>query len=385
MKTSVKKKKATIVVLYGLFVYTLAASVCGTFAWYTYGTRVPVSYEGISIGDYGSLEIGMCSEYELTQAECARYALTADYSIPGKKIYWSTGSFPGPAMGFILDKNGYASDYMYPITAGKYSGTGDTFLLRNPPTYQQKYLYHSEAAGKSNFAKLNLVFRYQDANDEETGQYSHDYSVYLAQATALSDSSIHKGLRMYVNGKDEEGHEHNLLINPNTAEATDLLAGGPLDLDNNGYYDSVRVGLDPQTGEEIRYQFAYGEFDDYDSSNSTNLINHYRANGIVKYKDGPAEDTTMYADVDRKDRSTFDSDYEGGTYIIDGLQTQFPYIHFEGLKSLTKKGIVLAKPDVYRKYYAFAEITVYLEGWDRAVDNKQILTNFTFDLLFEAY
>lgn len=381
MKTSAKKKKATIVALYGLFIYTLAGSLCGTFAWYTYGTRVPVTYEGISIGDYGSLEIGMCSEYELSQAECARFALTADYSVAGKKIYWSTGSFPGPAMGYILEKNGFASSYMYPITAGKYDGPGDEFILRNPPTYNQKYLYHSVRAGKSNYAQLDLVFRYQNASDEELGGYTQDYSVYLAQATAVSDSSIHKGLRMYV-----YGIERNMLINPNTAEAKALKAGGPLDLDNNGYYDSVRVGLNPQTGKDIRYQFAYGEFENgSENSNAMSLINHYRESGLVSYAEGPAEDTVYYQDLDRKDRSTFDADLEGGTYVIDENNTEFPYIHFEGLKSLTKKDAVLAKPDKFKNYYAFATVIVYLEGWDRAVDNKQVLTNFSFDLLFEAY
>ena len=309
------KKKATIIALYGLFTYTLAASICGTFAWYTYGTRVPVSYDGISIGDYGSLEIGMCSEVELTAAECARFALTPDYSVAGKMIYWSTGSFPGPAMGFILDKNGYASTYMYPITAGQYDPDSDPheeFILRNAPTYSQKYLYHTERAAKSNYARLNLVFRYQNASDEETGSWTHDYSVYLAQATALSDSSIHKGLRMYVHGEEKD-----LLINPNTAERSVLRAGGPLDLDNNGYYDSVRVGIDPNTGKDIRYQFAYGEFiEGYDNGSPVELMNQYRNSGKVKYKEGPAEDTTYYQDVDRKDRSTFNADYEGGTFAF---------------------------------------------------------------------
>ncbi|MCR5565063.1 MAG: hypothetical protein K6F59_04665 [Gammaproteobacteria bacterium] len=62
-----------------------------------------------------------------------------------------------------------------------------------------------------------------------------------------------------------------------------------------------------------------------------------------------------------------------------------PYIEFDGLKRLTKKDAILAVPDKYSNYYAFAEIDVYLEGWDKAVDNKQVLTNFSFDLLFEAY
>lgn len=354
------KKRAITVGLYSMFILTLASSICGTFAWYTYGTRVPVRYNGISIGDYGSLEIGLESEYRLKDAEVIKYALTADYSIPGKNIYWCTGSFPGDTMAFMMQKNGYAYDYMSPTTAGHYDGVGDEFVLRNSPTYLRKYFGGQEQAKKDDYVKLNLVFRYMgdSGDDEHPGTYSTDYRVWLSSAVGLSGTDIHQGLRMYVEGADQS-----ILINPNSTLPSTLIAGGALDLDNDGYYDYKR----------------------YSSPNG--IVSREFAYGCVEQEDIIYEDTAPEEDIivneDPEQNSTFHSNSSAGVYKISNAN-QFPTINFEGMKTVTKKDYVLAYSDPFRKGYAFASITIYLEGWDHHVDNPESLQSFSFDLMFEA-
>lgn len=370
MKQRNKKRLAAIGIYFG-FAASLAGSVCGTFAWYTYGMRVPITYKGSSIGDYGSLEVGLVSQVKLTTAECEQFALISDYST-GLNIYWSQGSIGSDTLAFIQKKNGYAHDYLRPITAGRFEGKpGEKVMLRNSPAYCKTYrgqVYDGQVvqANKDDYTKLDLAFRYK--GDESSGSYSENYKVYLSSASVVSDKAdekIAKGVRMYLEGEDIEGNDKSLLIDPNATSPKTLITGGPLDLNNDGYYDTI------ERADINHYEtFAYGEFE---------------GRGIdLFYNEEPTPGDGI-APTDEQILSTFDAKPRPDAFEIDETISTYPTVRYESyLTAIDKSKFVLATPNSYYRYYAFGSVTIYLEGWDHNVDNAEVLHNFSFDLLFEA-
>lgn len=364
-----KRNRKIVIGLYTTFILSLAGSVCGTFAWYTYGQQIPVSYEGTSIGDYGSLQIGLECSRKLTDPERMKYSLEADYSIPGKYIYWATGSYTAGALQFICKANGFASDTIHPVTPGKYEKPGDPFRLRNNPTYLKTFYGGVQYAPTTDYIQLNLVFRYM--GDEETHTYADNFNVFLTSSTPVSDTNLHEGIRIYVEPDIPGEAKTGYLINPNKEKESEIVTAGPLDLDGDGYYDSKRR----KSGLNVEYEFCYGEVDGY---------NDITGKQGVESKDvtwtTPLDDD--YMNPSAKAGSTFDANSKKGNCRIDKEHSTLPSVHYLGSSVLGD--LVIAKPKSSYNNYAFSTITIFLEGWDKHVDNAECLKDFSFDLLFQA-
>ncbi len=238
-----------------LFNISLAAIVCGTFAYYTYATRTGLQkeYHGTTVGDIGSLQAGLVSQVQIE--DCFDYDLTEDartLADEGLYIYWCGETISARTIKHVLGLNGYATTEMFPVTTGAFDGENqspDSFKLYKNPSYMKNYSKtRMYLADTFNYSVLDFVFRFEDVNN--VGQYLAGYNIFLSKfqiETAEEGHELYKSVRFYwTNGT--EGH----LVNPTAhAPGTDI-AGGVLDLNDDGFYD-----YSESTSKEI----VYGEYE----------------------------------------------------------------------------------------------------------------------------
>ena len=187
-----------------LFNISLAAIVCGTFAYYTYATRTGLQkeYHGTTVGDIGSLQAGLVSEVQIE--DCFDYDLTEDartLADEGLYIYWCGETISARTINHVLGSNGYATTEMYPVTTGAFDGENqsiDSFMLFKSPSYLRNY-YKDDLncfADKFNYSVLDFVFRFEDVNN--VGQYLSGYNIFLSKfqiETSEEGHELYKSVR----------------------------------------------------------------------------------------------------------------------------------------------------------------------------------------------
>lgn len=354
MDKTLKKQRLIICGLTTGMIISLAASLCGTFAWYTYGSRAPLFYDGTSIGSGVSVELGV--ESEVTLPKYKDYGLTEDTSVSGTTIYWASSTMTAEALSYVLENNGSATNALRPVTPGKHT-TDNPVNLYNGPEHRvtQNDPYYLNAVTKNRFADMPLVFRYKPAN---SNAYVSDYKVYLAAAVPNSYTTIKKGIRMLFNGLDEENHPYQHLIDPNNSELTTVKVGGPLDLDVDGYYDTYGGG------DFLDYEIGYGQY----------------VSGVY-HKLNPVE---ADSDIPDEELTTFYAKHKEGTVAIDDNYSQPEVCEYEGTASYLNKTIALAYPQASKNNYAFLDVNIFLEGWDPSIINANVGALFSLDLSFEV-
>ena len=115
-----QKKNKTHYIIFGLYGMTslcLAASISGTFAWYTYSTRTGLTFEGASVADAGSLQIGVVSDVRIV--DYGDYHFIEDTSVKGKYIYWSMSGLTADRINHVIEANGSATNRVAAMTSGK--------------------------------------------------------------------------------------------------------------------------------------------------------------------------------------------------------------------------------------------------------------------------
>jgi len=339
-----------------LFNISLAAIVCGTFAYYTYATRVGLQkeYHGTTVGDIGSLQAGLVSDVQLDGF--LDYDLAEDtrtLASEGKYIYWCGETISARTINFVLAANGYATTSMYPVTTGAFDGENqnpNSFKLFKSPSYLRNYNKNigSHAADKINYSVFDFVFRFEDVNN--IGQYLSGYNIFLSKfqiETAEEGHELYKSVRFYwTNGT--EGH----LVNPTAhAPGTDI-AGGVLDLNADGFYDFYDY-----SSEEV----IYGEFE------------HSELNSTRTAEDG---------NLDVEELDSFNANHKAGVYALNEETFVPKTISYVGIDGLTSRSqpITFTNPN-YHNIGRF-KMTLYFEGWDRHVINKEIGFGYNLDLSF---
>lgn len=356
MDKTIKKQRLIIFGLTTGLIFTLAGSLCGTFAWYTYGSRAPLYYDGTSIGSGGSLEIGIESSVSLE--EYADYGLTEDLSLSGRIIYWSTNSFPASTLQYVLSRNNSATNQLRPVTTGKHQ-TGEEVKLYNGPEHRKSeedpfYLHEVDAF---RYVNLPLVFRYRSSISSTS--YLSDYTVYLEAAVPNSYTDIKQGIRLLLDGCDEESTETQFLINPSENESSSLEVGGPLDLNSDGYFDTY------SGGDFIENEIAYGEFVD---------------DVIVHDTEAEASDSIINSD----ELTSFNAKHKEGTRKLNMTSSIPETCEYLGTRQFIDHTTPLTYPDESLENYAFLNAKIFLEGWDLSIINPNVGALFSLDLSFEV-
>lgn len=340
-----------------LFNVSLAAIVCGTFAWYSYATRTGLEkeYHGTTIGDMGSLQAGLISNVRLENY--LDYDLAEDdrtLADEGKLIYWCKERIEARTINFVLRNNGYATTRLDPVTTGEYNYlTTDfnDFALYHRPSYRMNYSTVGEASisETESYCRLNFVFRFEDIDN--LGQFLPDYNVFLSECemeSTYQGHDVYKAARFFF----RNGYE-SYLINPSSDSDGENAVGGILDLDADGFYDYDEDG----------YEIVYGEATDAEYNSEVT-----------------SEDGTLSKD----DRTTFVSNHKQGVYAINEESFEAKYVNYTTIDKFTSKAKAITRTDADYHNLGRFDLFIYYEGWDTHLIDSERDYGFNLDLKFQV-
>lgn len=340
-----------------LFNVTLAASVCGTFAWYTYATRTGLEkqYHGTTVGDMGSLQAGLVSDVRLENF--LEYDLAEDdrtLADEGKIIYWCKERIEPDTIAFVVEANGYASSGQLPVTTGEFDFESDNpsdFELYRRPAYKENYSTSDpgDVSDKSAYTRLNFVFRFEDIDN--IGEYLPGYDVFLSRCdleTSDPEHEIYKSARIYF----RNGNEH-FLINPTSETDGEDIVGGVLDLDQDGFYDYDDDG----------FEILYGE------------ANFFEYNTETTAEDG---------DLPWRERDTFIANHKKGVYAVNEESIDPKSVKYININRFISKSKAITSTDPDYHNLGRFDMFIYFEGWDRHLVDSEQGYGYNLDLTFSV-
>ncbi len=338
-----------------IFNVSLAAIVCGTFAYYSYATRTGLEkqYHGTTVGDTGSLQAGLVSDVQLENY--LEYDLAEDtrtLANEGKIIYWCKEKIEARTIEYVVRGNGYSFNELNPVTTGEFDYTTadiNDFRLYTRPTYQMNYMTHgtSSLAETSAYSRINFVFRYEDIDN--IGEYIPGYDVFLYSCSMESshdEHDIYKAARFYF----RNGYK-GYLVNPSSLHDGQDAVGGILDLNADGFYDYDGNG----------YEIVYGE---------TNSFNY---NVAVTAEDGniPWEETT-----------TFVSNHKKNVHAINQESFDPKYVNYMSINKFSSRAQALTTTDPNYHNLGRFDLFIFYEGWDTHLIDSERGYGFNLDLAF---
>ena len=322
--------------IYSLLIVSAVGTIAGTYAWFTYTSRLNTQFHGTSLSNSAHLKVGVVSDLDLSEAE--QYGFVKDEN---NNIYWSKKGISAESLSYFLSASGYASEKLTPVTSGSYTLGGD-FSLRKRPTF---LVNSNSPADPLHYIYLPLAFK---ANTSDEENYN-SFNVKLSNVSLLDKEEGTLASTIRINFLNQYSNE-NFLMNPNVIANGHDVVGGTLDFDLNGYNDN-------QGG----YDFIYGEAE-------TVVYNDTKSQG------GPAKP--------REERNVFNGITNTGIYGINEEETVFKTCEYLGKEEvIAKKDVATANGELI----AYATITIYEEGWSRTAIDRVTDNAFDLDLTFELY
>lgn len=372
----------TAFVLFSLMtVASVSGAISSSLAWYAYSTRALVSYSGTSVSDVSLLQIGICSDIVVPDMPSNVTHVTY---LGDANHYYFSDSGKGLTYDIItkyLSLKGYATNELNPTTSGSFASgnTQDDFALKKSPNE----LVHGNSiiSDQSNYLTIPLVFRIQGEEDN----FFDDKELWLTKAVARAssgsglDSEVYKALRIFVDRDSRNYNNGDFIFNPSATNKGETRVGGLLNISRDDYFDFDSNG-----------EILYGEYDPA----ALNLISSspYAGADVVHDVNG----------VGNPEPSTFVAKHYPNTKYYTNFYSAannalFGHAEYESLSSIApmrdaddklanvdpNNPTSVCKTRADDHHLGRVNITVYLEGWDFSVVNKEITHGFDLGLTFE--
>ena len=370
----------TAFILFGFMtIASISGAVSSSLAWYAYSTRALVSYSGASVSDVSLLQIGICSDETVPgmPSNVSHIVFEGD-----SNHYYFSETGKGLTYDIItnyLSVKGFATNELSPTTTGSFAtgNTQDDFSLKKSPN--ELVRGNTIAAEKDNYLTIPLVFRIQGENNS----YFDDKELWLTKAIAKASnghagSEVYKAIRVFVD-RDSRNYNGDFILNPGTSLRGETRVGGLLNLSRDDYYDYDANG-----------EIIFGEYDPA----ALNLIS-----------DSPYEGANVVHDVNgvgNTTPSTFVAKHHPNTEYYSNFYSAannalFGHAEYESISSiapardeqdylsnvdpLNPTSVCKTRADDH--HLGRVNLTVYLEGWDFSVIDKEISHGFDLGLTFE--
>ena len=371
----------TAFILFGIMtVASISGAVSSSLAWYAYSTRALVSYSGTSVSDVSLLQIGICSDVVVPGMPSSVSDVTFEGDL---NHYYFSESGKGLTYDVItkyLSLKGFATNELSPATTGSFA-TGndqDDFSLKKSPNE----LVHgnSIAAEKDSYLTIPLVFRIQGEGD----YFFDDKELWLSKAVAKAssgfvDSEVYKAIRVFVDRDSRNYTNGDFILNPSAVNRGETRVGGLLNISRDEFFDYDANG-----------EIIYGEYDPA----ALDLISDHPYAGASVVHDvngvGNTEPSTFVAKhyPSTKYYSNFYSaannalfghaEYESISSIAPARDEQD---YLSNVDPLNPTSVCKTRADDH--HLGRVNLTVYLEGWDFSVIDKEISHGFDLGLTFE--
>lgn len=324
------------------FVTTLSS----TLAWYAYNTRSGLDFNGTTVETAEQLQIGIRTDLHMEQ-----YNLTTENGIA-----WSApgNGLSADALNYYLIQNGYASSMVTPVTSAEYEENDELKLFKAP---NDQIPGQVEESVKSNYVRIPFCFRVLNLS---TGAAIGNRPVWITRSIlTCQGEDLDKTIRMHF-----ATSEGGFIFNPTAESKGKLRVAGPLDLSNDGYYDTYN-------GKEIMYGYYNGEptytycpeDTDLDDVNHTGmsqgfafLAKHKRDTYKIDNVDAVATKFANYLSKDEVMPTNIDGRFSGGKPI-----------------AITSQDSGIGE----------SAMTLWVEGWDFTCVDKVIGLAFSLSLTFQ--
>lgn len=363
---------------------SLVGSVSASLAWYAYSTRATLSYTGTSVERTAQLQIGIVSPVAVDYAANEMVEDTTITDANNNHYYFAPlgSGLTTTILNKYLSTNGYASNYLIPVTSGSYQ-PGDSFSLKKAPKFGTNDIKNNVPASHLQYASFQFVFRIPKGAGANINEYVGDREIWLTDAKArrstTNDGNVFKSIRIYV---DRLGsYTSDYIFNPSASAAGATKVGGLLDLGRDKTYD-----YDADLNEII-----YGEYDE--SIAPSKIASNYQ--GVPGDEDPTDENETGFNGFD-----TFTARHEEGVnyytkealaecgiktaqyYSLNDIKPNRNAVTGE-LTNPTGNVVSICKTDASDNYLGRVNMNVYLEGWDFSVVDEEIEHLFDIGLTFE--
>ncbi len=363
---------------------SLVGSVSGSLAWYAYSTRASLSYTGTSVERTAQLQIGVVSPAAISYAANEMVEDTSITDANNNHYYFAPlgSGVTTTILNKYLTANGYASDYLIPVTSGSYD-SGDSFSLKKAPKEGTVDNKNNVPATDDLYANLQFVFRIPKNAYSNVTDYIADREIWLTHAVSKrstsQDGDVFKAIRVYI---DRLGsYTSDFILNPSATAQGETKVGGLLDLGRDRSYD-----YDSSLNEII-----YGEYDE--SIAPSKIASNYQATpGDENPTDENESGFTGF--------NTFNSRHKTGVNYYTkealaecGIKTA-KYLSLDdiapvrdsvsgALSNPTGKIVSVCKTDAADNYLGRVNMAIYLEGWDFTVVDAEVGHLFDLGLTFE--
>ena len=355
---------------------SLTGTISGTLAWYAYSTRASLSYTGTSIEKTAQLQIGVVSSAVVNYTAADKMIEDENLSDSTHHYYFAPigSGLTSAALNKYLEANGYATNYLTPVTSGSYT-RGGAFQLKHAPDVDENIIDNSDPASNDLFAHFQFVFRIAKNVYATTPEYVDNQEMWLTHAEAhasyANNGDVYKALRVYIDRLGD--YEDDYIFNPTADVVGQTKVGGLLDLGGDGYFDY------DDSGKEV----LYGEFtnnaglstegysqaeaiDDVNGSNSTELDSF-----TAKHKQGVKYYSSLAACGIK-------------TASYECLSSIAPKTSNGKLENYDENHPTsICKTNASDNHLARVNMTVWLEGWDFSVVDKEQDHMFDIGLTFE--
>ena len=362
------KKLALATLFSSLTIVAIAGATVGTLSWYAYSKNVTMSYQGTSVSTSLLLRLGLVDDqHYLSDEDIESFRLVKE-TCDGHTIVWSDSAtgFSQEALRTYLTNSPYGVDKLAPVSSHSraLSDTSSSFFLYRAP--EKGETSTKVLADTKNYVKLPFAFKVLGNDNSKVA----DQDIWLTDVSLEAERNIDKAIRIFI-----ENDDHKFIMNPSDHENRDgaTKMGGLLDLDSDGTYD-----YNPRNKKEL----VYGEYTGALTHKTTEYGIPYASAPFVNVNGTPYTDerSTFYA---KHYEHAYEANYNNLTYKTaeyHAFGKVKPSLDGDGNFVVGDSGIVLARTDSEDKV-AYANFTIYLEGWDFAVIDK--ISGYQFSLGLE--
>ena len=374
MKTN-KKVTIGLISLACLTSAALIGTAAGSLAWYAYSRVALVSFRGTSIANTALLNVGIVDDgpnYCISNDSINQYGLQRE-SYDGHSIVFthSSNGFDYHVIREFLTNAGYATDELSPLTTQERAlNSTNALSLFKSPEYGQTVL--NQSAIKKDYVYLPLAFRVGDSGN--SGAINTEVWLTGASVT-VEQENINQAVRVFVDNGTTK-----FLMKPEDRSTTtgSTKVGGMLDLDGDGTYD--------YNEKDNNKEYYYGQYTGTPALASSEYG--------VDYSDAPFINANGVEDT--SEGSTFYAKHFKGSRIITNINEITPKV-----AEYQTFGTVMPSVDTDTGDYVvgdtgiaitntssasgigYANLTIFVEGWDHSVIDKAAGYNFDLDLKFE--
>ena len=397
-------------------ILSIGGAVSSSLAWYAYASRAALMYSGTSVFDNGQLQIGVKSDIEIPNLVTAGMI---EEQVNGSYYYFAPAGegLSSEYLQTYLTARNYAAVELFPVTSGQFDAGDDnhnTHVLLTPPNSEvPSPNAQNNSASTLSYSHISFAFKVFTTNNEGEKTFAANRELWLTyvktRASQGSSGNVSNSLRMYIH-RDETnyGINNGFLFNPSSVDNGETKVGGLLNLSYDEYYDfnengeivfgdyaikqgesTTGISDGPYTGDANIYDVNNKWDWDYKEATEENL-NDFSDTFTAMHSPYAPKYFENLNNLDIKTAKYVGTDYVVQTKDSNGvLYNPTELIDPDGNpddpnNQRIRKTSVCITGDASVNYIGEFDATIYLEGWDFSLTDKEQSHQFDFQLRFET-